>query len=198
MPIGIYRVCRRIHARLDGEGARRVGGRWNSPGRPMAYTAQSVGLAVLENLVHMSRQDYPTGYVIVAATIPDHVLVLDELVVRSSAGLGVLQPSALGDYWFDARLSAAFRVRSAVVPSDFNYLLNPRHLDFAQIAVQSPEPFLFDPRLFESAKQLAGVTLRASGPRRAVSSGTRRRAERLRSCARVRRSGSAPARARAT
>ncbi len=151
MPIDIYRVCRRIYARLDGEGARRVGGRWNSTGRPMVYMAQSVALAVLENLVHMSRQDYPVGYVIVAAAIPDHVLVLDELVLRSSAGLGVLQPSALGDYWFDARLSAVLRVRSAVVPSDFNYLLNPQHLDFAQIAVQPPEPFRFDPRLFENA-----------------------------------------------
>lgn len=29
----------------------------------MVYMAQSVALAVLENLVHMSRQDFPTGYV---------------------------------------------------------------------------------------------------------------------------------------
>src|SRR5512141_1789195 len=149
MPTDIYRVCRRIHACLDGEGARRVGGRWNSPGRPMVYTAQSVALAVLENLVHMSRQDYPSGYVIVAATIPDHVLVLDELAVRRHAAPGILGPFALGDYWFDALLSAVLRVQSAVVPSDCNYLLNPQHLDFAQIAVHPPEPFRFDPRLFE-------------------------------------------------
>src|SRR5271169_3442797 len=63
--------------RLDGDGARRVGGRSNSPGQPVVYMAQSVALAVLENLVHMSRQDYPTGYVVVTATIPDHVLILD-------------------------------------------------------------------------------------------------------------------------
>lgn len=151
MPLDIYRVCRSVHSRLDGEGARRIGGRWNSPGRPMVYMAQSVALAVLENLVHMSRQDYPSGYVIVAATIPDHVMILDESIVRSRAGPGIFHPSALGDYWFDARLSAVLRVRSAVVPSDFNYLLNPQHLDFAQIAVRPFEPFHFDTRLFESA-----------------------------------------------
>src|SRR3954447_14432670 len=102
MPIDIYRVCRRIHSRLDGEGARRVGGRWNSPRRPMVYMAQSVALAVLENLVHMSHQDYPTGYVVVAASIPDHVVILDEPIVRNSAGPDILHPSALGDYGFDA------------------------------------------------------------------------------------------------
>lgn len=149
MPVTVYRVCRRIHARLDGEGARRVGGRWNSPGRPVVYMAQSIALAVLENLVHMTRQDYPTGYVVIAAVIPDHIAILDESATRlqmpESAFSG---SSAIGDFWFDAELSAVLRVRSAVIPSEFNYLINPHHIDFAQIAVEPPEPFPFDPRLF--------------------------------------------------
>ena len=58
MPRRVYRVCRARYARLDGEGARRAGGRWNSPGRTVVYMAESVALAVLENLVHMSRQDF--------------------------------------------------------------------------------------------------------------------------------------------
>jgi RES domain-containing protein len=148
MSISVYRVCRRIHARLDGEGARRFGGRWNSPGRPTVYMAQSPALAVLENLVHMSRQDYPTGYVVVTATIPDHVPVLDEPLVRVEAALSEQKSQAIGDYWFDARMSAVLRVRSAVVPSDFNYILNPLHLDFAQIVIAEPIPFRFDERLF--------------------------------------------------
>lgn len=71
MPLCVYRVCRSRWALLDGEGARRVGGRWNSPGRPVVYMADSIALAVLENLVHLSRQDFPTGYVVIAARIPD-------------------------------------------------------------------------------------------------------------------------------
>jgi len=66
-----------IYARLDGEGERKVGGRWNSPGRAVVYMAQSVALAVLENLVPMSRRDYPTGYVIVEARVPDHIPILE-------------------------------------------------------------------------------------------------------------------------
>jgi len=69
MARSLYRVCRARYTRLDGEGARLVGGRWNSPGRAVVYMAESVALAVLENLVHMSRQDFPTGYVCVAAVL---------------------------------------------------------------------------------------------------------------------------------
>ena len=78
MPLEAYRVCRRIHAAVDGEGAFWAGGRWNSPGRRMVYMAQSVALAVVENLVHMPRQDFPTGYVCIMAIVPDDIAILSE------------------------------------------------------------------------------------------------------------------------
>ena len=53
-----------------------------SPGRAIVYTAESVALAVLENLVNMSRVDFPTGYVITGVWIPDHVAILPEPHVR--------------------------------------------------------------------------------------------------------------------
>jgi RES domain-containing protein len=56
MARSVYRVCRARYARLDGEGARLVGGRWNSPGSAVVYMAERVALAVLENLVHMIRR----------------------------------------------------------------------------------------------------------------------------------------------
>ena len=67
----IFRVCRSIHSRLDGEGAKRVGGRWNSPGRAVVYMAESVSLAVLENLVHLAKEDFPTGFVVITVVLPD-------------------------------------------------------------------------------------------------------------------------------
>jgi RES domain-containing protein len=69
----VFRVCRARYARLDGTRARRVGGRWNSSGRAVVYMAESIALAVLENLVHMTRQDFPRGYVCVAAVLPDGI-----------------------------------------------------------------------------------------------------------------------------
>jgi RES domain-containing protein len=148
MAVAAYRVCRRIYARLDGDGSRKVGGRWNSPGRPVVYMAQSVALAVLENLVHMSRLDYPTGYVVVQATIPDHVRILDHYRFLDAQSFGAMRERTAGDDWLRSGESAVLRVPSAVVPSDWNYLINPLHLDFAQIVVAAPVAWQFDERLF--------------------------------------------------
>ena len=110
--------------------------------------AESVALAVLENLVHMSRQDFPNGYVCVAAVLPDIVTITTERDLRRRADLRDLSPQALGNWWIDSRESAVLEVASSVVPHEHNFLLNPVHPEFAQIATEPPALFHFDPRLF--------------------------------------------------
>jgi RES domain-containing protein len=142
----IYRVCRAIHARLDGEGAKSVGGRWNSPGRSVVYMAETISLAVPENLVHMAKEDFPAGYVVVTAIVPDRIVVLtEEDLVEQFGSADQRRP---GDQWIDLRVSAVLAVRSTIVPFEHNYLLNPRHPDFAAITGEPPVPFVFDERLF--------------------------------------------------
>ena len=54
-----WRITQRKHAEnsLQREKARALyGGRWNSPGVPMVYLAQSQSLAILEVLVHLESQ----------------------------------------------------------------------------------------------------------------------------------------------
>ena len=148
MARSVYRVCRARYARLDGEGARLVGGRWNSPGSAVVYMAESVALAVLENLVHMSRQDFPTGYVCVAAVIPDSMNIAIERDLRLRADLRELSSQALGDWWIESKGSAVLEVASVFAAREHNYLLNPAHSDFAKIAIDPPALFHFDPRLF--------------------------------------------------
>ncbi len=144
----VYRVCRARYARLDGEGAKLVGGRWNSPGRAVVYMAESVALSILENLVHMSRQDFPTGYVCIAAILPAGINIVHEHDLRLRADLRDLSSQALGDWWIEANVSAVLEVASVIVPHEHNYLLHPGHPDFAQISVNPPALFHFDPRLF--------------------------------------------------
>ena len=149
MPRRIYRVCSAVHARLDGEGAKRFGGRWNSHGRAVVYMAETVSLAVLENLVHLTKEDFPTGYIVVAAIVPDKILVQTEAdLVEMSSGASASRK--LGDRWIDSCASAVLEVRSKIVPSEHNYLLNPQHPDFLRIMVAPAEPFVFDDRLFTS------------------------------------------------
>jgi RES domain-containing protein len=144
----VYRVCRARYARLSGEGAKIAGGRWNSPGRAVVYMAESVSLAVLENLVHMSVQDFPTGYVCVTAVLPGELRITGEQELRLRADLKNLSPQALGDWWLESKASAVLEVSSVVIPSEHNYVLNPAHPDFASIVVDPPALFHFDPRLF--------------------------------------------------
>jgi RES domain-containing protein len=144
MALRAYRVCRAVYARPDGEGARRAGGRWNSPGRAVAYMAESISLCVLENLVHMEKPDFPEKYVIVAALIPESVRVLDVAEFRRPRET---EPET-GDRWIDSHESAVLKVNSAVIPREHLYLLNPNHPEFDQIQIESIEPFTFDERLF--------------------------------------------------
>jgi len=148
MARSVYRVCRARYARLDGEGSRLVGGRWNSPGCAVVYMAETIALAVLENLVHMSRQDFPIGYVCVAAVIPDSVNTVTEQDLRRRADLWELSSQDLGNWWIDSKESAVLEVPSAVVADEHLYLLNPAHPDFARIVVGPPALFHFDARLF--------------------------------------------------
>lgn len=144
----VYRVCRARYARLDGAGAKLVGGRWNSPGRAVVYMAESIALAVLENLVHMSRKDFPSGYVSVAADLPDGLGLLSEQELRERFKLYGLNSKALGDWWIDSLASAVLVVPSTIIGGESNFLLNPAHRDFPKIAIEPPALFHFDPRLF--------------------------------------------------
>src|ERR1700676_5606949 len=100
----VYRVCRAIHAKLDGKGAKLAGGRWNSPGHAVVYMAQTIALAVLENLVHMSDEDFPLHYVIVEALIPEDLDIATEADLNRKLGLHT--PRVLGDRWLGSAMSA--------------------------------------------------------------------------------------------
>lgn len=142
----VFRVCRSIHAKLDGQGAKLAGARWNSRGKAVVYMSRSIALAVLENLVHMQRVDFPTGYIVVEATIPAGVeMTTDEELLHRYPGLA---PHELGDRWLELGETVVLRVPSAVVPGELNYLLNPAHPEFERIVAAPPVLFEFDARLF--------------------------------------------------
>ena len=69
-----FRLCRSNYAPYDGEGAWRVGGRWNSKGTRVLYMSENRSLAVLEILVHLSAS-IPDKYLLGAAEVPDDVAV---------------------------------------------------------------------------------------------------------------------------
>jgi RES domain-containing protein len=151
MPSG-FRIAKARHARnaFDGKGARRYGGRWNSPGTPLVYTSATRALAALELLVHLQASELLATYVLIEATFEAALVERLEPVrlprnwraFPSRVGL-----QEIGDRWAAERRSAVLEVPSAVVPAESNFLLNPLHRDFAKIAVGGSSRFVFDPRL---------------------------------------------------
>lgn len=156
MSVTAYRITLTHYAAsaFDGEGARLHGGRWNSPGVAMVYTASSISLATLELLVHLESPGLlRRRYAIIPITLPGRTiskLSPAELPDDWSNPAGSHGARALGDQWLRAGKSLALAVPSVVVPQELNYLINPRHRDFSLVLISSPEPLLVEPRLERS------------------------------------------------
>lgn len=135
---------------FDGEGARLGGGRWSSQGRRVVYTADSAALAALELLVHLQSNAVLSQYVVIPCRFPRRLITtidIGALPANWSASPAPADVQRLGDAWLTSRRTAVLSVPSAVIETERNYLLNPRHPDFASILIEPARPFAFDPRL---------------------------------------------------
>jgi RES domain-containing protein len=133
----------------DGEGARRTGGRWNSVGTAVVYASGTLSLALVETLVHLPSGILP-AYSAQRADFDDSlVAILEDADLPPDWRRDPVAAAsrAIGDAWAVAGRSAALRVPSVVVPMEYNYLLDPRHPDFARVTIGPPLPFPFDPRV---------------------------------------------------
>ncbi len=140
---------KRAATAFSGEGAARMGGRWNSRGTWVVYASESRALAALETLVHLNP---PLLFHFVAFAIDFDDALVETLVREALPSDWTGEPpppttQVLGDLWVKQARSAVLAVPSAIIPGEPNYLLNPAHPDFTQITVGPPEPFVFDPRL---------------------------------------------------
>ncbi|MGB3154371.1 MAG: RES domain-containing protein, partial [Chitinophagaceae bacterium] len=54
----LYRFAKQIYSNdISGTGAKKLGGRWNSPGLPVVYTSCTISLSLLELLVYHSAYE---------------------------------------------------------------------------------------------------------------------------------------------
>lgn len=148
-----WRLTKAKYARtaLSGLGSTLRAGRWHARGRPVVYAASSAALALLETLVHAERADLlRADYVAIPLRVPAGLTQRPDPASLPADWQAWPHPAstrALGTAWFDAGRSAALVVPSAVVPHEWNVLLNPLHPDFHRIEVGKPEPFPIDARL---------------------------------------------------
>lgn len=149
----VYRISRTKYAsNLSPSG---VYGRWNPEGSRMIYATGSVALACLENAVHrtgasLSLGDFSISIIEIDKAIAVETIKVSDLI-KISPSWHLIEnyhlTQKLGDEWLKTLPSAVLQVPSAIIDLEFNYLLNPSHVDFSKIRIVDVSPFKFDPRL---------------------------------------------------
>jgi RES domain-containing protein len=149
----VWRIDRRGRDPIAGVGGLHSAGRWHPKGFRVSYTSTHLSLAILEKLVHVDPDLIPDGLAAFEIDLPDdqssqEVLPVDQLPSgwRSEPPLSSTQN--IGRAWLtEPGRRAILVVPSAVVPSEHNWLLNPRHPSAKKWKVVAREAFRFDPRL---------------------------------------------------
>jgi RES domain-containing protein len=147
----VWRIARKVYDPLDGEGPRRFGGRWNSRGAPVVYTAGHLSLSVLEVLVHADPDLIPNDLAVFEIEVPDGIST-EQVPVETLPEDWQTIPEhrvcrQLGDAWLERGEKCVLSVPSAIIPEETNYLINPAHAESARVRVVRSRPFVFDPRL---------------------------------------------------
>ncbi|UCD35344.1 MAG: RES family NAD+ phosphorylase [Nitrospiraceae bacterium] len=152
-----WRIVRkkRLADAFTGEGARLGGGRWNKAGIPAVYISETLSLAAIELFVHFTRKDLKLGRSLLAipveipATLRQDELSMKELPPDWRTSPPPNSTKALGSAWAAKGNSAVLRVPSAIIPEEYNLVLNPRHPDFRKIKIGRPRSFSLDERMWK-------------------------------------------------
>ncbi|MDB5806238.1 MAG: hypothetical protein JWN73_3560 [Betaproteobacteria bacterium] len=137
---------------LKGLGAKTAGGRWNSVGVPMLYTASSIALAVLETVVHLGAGIFPLNRYVIEIEIPDAEFSKQkrpadsDLPAAWNASPASYKSAEFGDAWARAARQLVLAVPSVIVPLERNYLLNPGHPGMAKVKARNLGKYVYDAR----------------------------------------------------
>jgi RES domain-containing protein len=146
----VYRIskCKFIND-LTGTGAALYGGRWNSKGTYLLYTAASSSLAMLESVVHLSNLPAP-GYCLISLDVPEQNIETVDPAKLPNQWNQHPPPAILrkiGDRFVKEGKALALKVPSAINEDEFNYLLNPKHPEFYKVKLVRKKEIAFDDRL---------------------------------------------------
>lgn len=149
----VWRICKQRHQKtaFSGEGGLYVSGRWTPQGYRVVYTAESLALATLEVFVHIESDRIPL--IAIKAWISDDIEI-EEVNIndlrnnwQEESAYPVLQE--IGKKWLQQQRTPVLKVSSAIVPVEFNYLLNPLH-PALKFTLEPPIVFKFDRRMWKS------------------------------------------------
>lgn len=151
----VYRIVHKKYA--DTLFASGLEGRWNSEGKKVLYTAESISLAYLETLAHRKGLGFNKDFKIMIIKLPSNY----DFQIVESFGLpkkwrdfrNYEACQKIGNAWFDQCEKLVLKVPSAVVPENFNVVINTFHPDFKKVKLIDVLDFEPDERLEQIIKQ---------------------------------------------
>lgn len=146
----VFRISKcALIRQLDGYGAFAFGGRWNSKGVAVIYTAESRSMALLETLAHIERP-LIGDFCRIGLFLPDDGIT-EYPVSKLPVNWRVSPPPDLlkniGDTFIRDQSGLALRLPSVIVPEEFNYLINPNHPRFSEVRIFEETQLDFDVRI---------------------------------------------------
>ncbi|MBW1797127.1 MAG: RES domain-containing protein [Deltaproteobacteria bacterium] len=150
--ITAWRIIKAKHqdSAFNGDGARLYGGRWNTKGVPMVYVAESLALASLEIIIHLPADELLKKFVRIPVKFSPKLVSEVDMVSLPAGWVSDPAPAftkLVGNRWIKNQESVVLKVPSAIIPEEFNYLINPLHPDYKKLSIGSPVAYFFDHRL---------------------------------------------------
>lgn len=129
-------------------------GRWNLDDQFIIYTGSSRSLASLELIVHRNSISPVINYKVMVISIADEKDLYTQITIadlpKDWRGMNAYPKlQQIGSNWYQNKTSLVLKVPSAVVPNEYNYIINSNHPDFqTKVSLIKTEDYFWDERLF--------------------------------------------------
>jgi RES domain-containing protein len=128
--------------------------RWNRTGEYVVYASTSRSLSTLELLVRAEILNPDARYQVMVLSLADEENLTETVRTKDLPSnwrlhAAYTQLQAIGSNWYRSRSSLLLKVPSAIIPMEFNYVMNTGHPDFkAKVRLVRREDYFWDGRLF--------------------------------------------------
>ncbi len=147
----VFKICREKYSHsLIASGA---SNRWNKKDEFVIYTGSSRSLSTLEMVAHRSYINISSQYKLLIILITDESLIkeldISDLPENWKSIEAYVELQEIGSKWYHSNESLVLKVPSAIIPQEYNYIINTKHPLFTtHIILQDIDDFEWDNRLF--------------------------------------------------
>ena len=147
----VFRICKEQYSgQLKASGS---ANRWNVQGHNVIYAGSSRSLSTLELVVRRASIIPILNYKVIVISIPDDENIIthiysSELPPNWSTLAAYSRIQEIGTKWYKTQKTLILKVPSAIIPFEYNYVLNTEHPDFTSgVKLVRIEDYFWDKRL---------------------------------------------------